>query len=430
MTRLLLPAFVIFMFSCQPASTSETTSDSDTVEIVANEDEGIAEHIRFLHEKRAAEFNKFPIVTLPFKFNYDAAAGTEVTGMEEWYHYLQPEDLQPKLKRVLGVVKTDTANFVFWIGALYDEENKPFWRAYYTSTIDNEPWKTSLIDASQQDNERCSPTVTEHWTIVNKQLESRSVINIQTECTDDSDGESVRTMKLTLNAGAIPAPRAHLFTGTRALLPSSRPQKINGLLTYYEAGMMNSEQEPLYFPTALRASQRTYSIEKISNVPGVFDTLTLLGMLRAVTGSSPQDKEYQFSLIAAKKINDKQQIIGKPFNMTLPVDLSTHHPVFEFVSDRFLRIYDIEVPQSPYEYYVTLHNYDLVSLADLDLSSLRIHRNYLFAKRGQVFNSPDLAEYFKQFYWYTPEFNELTENELSHTEKALLRYIQNLESKF
>lgn len=39
---------------------------------------------------------------------------------------------------------------------------------------------------------------------------------------------------------------------------------------------------------------------------------------------------------------------------------------------------------------------------DKSADELRIMRNYIYARHGYIFESPDLQEYFSQFDWYTP----------------------------
>lgn len=67
---------------------------------------------------------------------------------------------------------------------------------------------------------------------------------------------------------------------------------------------------------------------------------------------------------------------------------------------------------------------DLKSLTTddaLNKEELRICRNYLFAKYGYDFNSPDLKVYFSQFGWYIPDPNlKMTEIILTEREKKYL----------
>lgn len=65
----------------------------------------------------------------------------------------------------------------------------------------------------------------------------------------------------------------------------------------------------------------------------------------------------------------------------------------------------------------------------LNKEELRICRNYLFAKYGYDFNSPDLKTYFSQFAWYIPDPNlKMTEIVLTEREKKYLDEIIERES--
>jgi len=66
----------------------------------------------------------------------------------------------------------------------------------------------------------------------------------------------------------------------------------------------------------------------------------------------------------------------------------------------------------------------LISDESLNKEELRICRNYLFAKYGYYFNSPDLRTYFRKFAWYIPDPNlKMTEILLTEREKKYLEEI-------
>ena len=59
-------------------------------------------------------------------------------------------------------------------------------------------------------------------------------------------------------------------------------------------------------------------------------------------------------------------------------------------------------------------------------SELRLARNEIFARRGRVFESPDLREHFSRFDWYEPVSTEVEINEI---EKANAQAMQAAEQQ-
>lgn len=110
-------------------------------------------------------------------------------------------------------------------------------------------------------------------------------------------------------------------------------------------------------------------------------------------------------------------------------------PVFMkfFGRDQKFQLADVDVksltsvaaPQS------NLPNYDWLStrnatysdVANLSKAELRIMRNYIFARHGYIFRSPDLAEYFRQYPWYSPQYGDVSYR-LNNIENANIRFIQ------
>lgn len=68
------------------------------------------------------------------------------------------------------------------------------------------------------------------------------------------------------------------------------------------------------------------------------------------------------------------------------------------------------------------------NLAKYSREELRILRNEIFAKKGYIFKSTDLREYFKQFDWYKPTSKDVNES-LSLIEKSNVQIILKAESK-
>lgn len=60
---------------------------------------------------------------------------------------------------------------------------------------------------------------------------------------------------------------------------------------------------------------------------------------------------------------------------------------------------------------------------------LRLMRNYIFARRGYIFESEDLKEYFEQFSWYVPLYYDVTPR-LSDIEKYNVNFIKEWETDF
>lgn len=78
--------------------------------------------------------------------------------------------------------------------------------------------------------------------------------------------------------------------------------------------------------------------------------------------------------------------------------------------------------------YDWLSNYR-VSYSDIagkSSSELRIMRNYIYARHGYRFKSRDLHQYFAQYPWYSPLYNDVY-GRLNSTEKANVQFIKSYE---
>ena len=59
-------------------------------------------------------------------------------------------------------------------------------------------------------------------------------------------------------------------------------------------------------------------------------------------------------------------------------------------------------------------------------SELRVMRNYIYARHGYKFKSKDLQQYFAQYPWYTPLYNDVS-GSLNSVEKANVQFIRSYE---
>lgn len=81
-----------------------------------------------------------------------------------------------------------------------------------------------------------------------------------------------------------------------------------------------------------------------------------------------------------------------------------------------------------------LPNYDWASeravtyndIAGMTKEELRIMRNYIFARHGYIFRSKDLTDFFSQYPWYTPMYNNVATH-LSTIETKNVAFIQKYE---
>jgi aspartyl protease family protein len=71
--------------------------------------------------------------------------------------------------------------------------------------------------------------------------------------------------------------------------------------------------------------------------------------------------------------------------------------------------------------------YDFEELVDLNLEDLRIKRNEVYARRGRKFESKDLQEYFKQFDWYEPRYDNV-QSFLTDHDRENIRKVKKAES--
>lgn len=80
-----------------------------------------------------------------------------------------------------------------------------------------------------------------------------------------------------------------------------------------------------------------------------------------------------------------------------------------------------------------LASYRVLSIKDLENLSkkdLRILRNEVFARKGYRFKSQDLWDYFSQFEWYRPRYDEISKYWFTPVQKYNIELILKLEKKY
>lgn len=88
------------------------------------------------------------------------------------------------------------------------------------------------------------------------------------------------------------------------------------------------------------------------------------------------------------------------------------------------------IDESEYEYeYLREREMTYDDVKDKSAEELRLMRNYIFARRGYIFESEDLKEYFERFSWYVPLYYDVTPR-LSDIEKYNVNFIKEFETDF
>lgn len=88
------------------------------------------------------------------------------------------------------------------------------------------------------------------------------------------------------------------------------------------------------------------------------------------------------------------------------------------------------IDESEYEYeYLREREMTYADVEGKSAEELRLMRNYIFARRGYIFESEDLKEYFEQFSWYVPLYYDVTPR-LSDIEKYNINFIKEYETDF
>lgn len=89
-----------------------------------------------------------------------------------------------------------------------------------------------------------------------------------------------------------------------------------------------------------------------------------------------------------------------------------------------------DIDESEYEYeYLREREMTYDDVEGKSAEELRLMRNYIFARRGYIFESEDLKEYFEQFSWYVPLYYDVTPR-LSDIEKYNVNFIKEWETNF
>lgn len=88
------------------------------------------------------------------------------------------------------------------------------------------------------------------------------------------------------------------------------------------------------------------------------------------------------------------------------------------------------IDESEYEYeYLREREMTYYDVEGKSAEELRLMRNYIFARRGYIFESEDLKEYFERFSWYVPLYYDVTPR-LSDIEKYNVNFIKEWETNF
>lgn len=88
------------------------------------------------------------------------------------------------------------------------------------------------------------------------------------------------------------------------------------------------------------------------------------------------------------------------------------------------------IDESEYKYeYLREREMTYADVEGKSAEELRLMRNYIFARRGYIFESEDLKEYFEQFSWYVPLYYDVTPR-LSDIEKYNVNFIKEFETYF
>lgn len=88
------------------------------------------------------------------------------------------------------------------------------------------------------------------------------------------------------------------------------------------------------------------------------------------------------------------------------------------------------IDESEYKYeYLREREMTYDDVEGKSAEELRLMRNYIFARRGYIFESEDLKEYFEQFSWYVPLYYDVTPR-LSDIEKYNVNFIKEYETNY
>lgn len=88
------------------------------------------------------------------------------------------------------------------------------------------------------------------------------------------------------------------------------------------------------------------------------------------------------------------------------------------------------IDESEYKYeYLREREMTYDDVEGKSAEELRLMRNYIFARRGYIFESEDMKEYFEQFSWYVPLYYDVTPR-LSDIEKYNVNFIKEWETNF
>lgn len=112
--------------------------------------------------------------------------------------------------------------------------------------------------------------------------------------------------------------------------------------------------------------------------------------------------------------------IGLAITLSVPNTAMAEEPSVSVVNSE-------QQDENPYEWlsYYKLKASDLQSYS---YDELYLMRNAIFARHGYIFKKDELYNYFRQFSWYNPRYNDVSKS-LSSVENANVSLIKSIESK-
>lgn len=159
-------------------------------------------------------------------------------------------------------------------------------------------------------------------------------------------------------------------------------------------------------------------------------TMSLVGAVRRISSSdwTVRKRQYGLALITADSI-------GAPYSFYRDDSraMESNEPDVSVVSDHFVLIVTTDAAGPTGKYVdeearvLIMSGNNLVPVNGMSKDELRIQRNWIFARRGLKFKSPELTAYFSRFDWYRPVVAEVADDDLSYEERTVVNVIQGFE---
>lgn len=73
-----------------------------------------------------------------------------------------------------------------------------------------------------------------------------------------------------------------------------------------------------------------------------------------------------------------------------------------------VEVESVRVSELPDYDWLSYREATIDDIEDQPSGTLRTMRNYIYARHGYIFKSPDLKEFFSQYPWYEPQFEDVT----------------------